>query len=755
MGSYLVRNGAGRITAGLSPDNAGGWNVLNASGDIGSAASPLTLSLVSGTWEARAARDVYLNEVRNPNGVFNSAKPASEFNGQPLSFNGRPVTAEDRLSANYFDYAPDAAVSLAGGNSVQLLGSNLTRPAAGNPVPIVYPPRLTLDAGAGGITLGNDVILFPSSKGDLQVSTHDGGSFRSTEGSIHRLIVSDSDSPRYGTFADGHGATPLHASDPDPIQIAVAGNLENLFLQFPKRASIRVDGDAYNFSFEGQNLKSTDVTSLAVKGSLGSHLDRAFVTLSDDADMTAFDLALTVNPSLASRITYDPVTRRLGIVNRMTEEDLTFLLNPLVRTFDLEGLPILDYLGNPVTEVRPLTRDTSAIQALYTESLSIPTSSLAWRGLQMGGPGLFSIAARNLSLGVSQGIRSVGSVLNPNLASLQLPGAAIDIKVDGGLDLTSSQIASFSGGPIKIEAGGTIDVGSQEQFTGDDTPKGIFTTSGGAVDVLARGDVNVNGSRIASYNGGNVTVKSLEGDVNAGIGGLGSVVVYRSFVDPDTGATSIGSSRIPGSGILATTLRGSSAQIGDIAVEAARDVIASKGGVFQLSFSDQRFPHAQVSLTAGRDILAKDSGIVGGNVSLKAGRNTEAVVVARGSLDIQSVQSASVVALAAGAINVSAGGAVSGTLVSTTGINASGAEGISANLVSTSVQSSSKTSGELGVAQTTAARSDSKSTIDASQTLASNDKALKDDEDDPVKKKAPAPVLRRLMSRVTVILTQN
>ena len=54
---------------------------------------------------------------------------------------------------------------------------------------------------------------------------------------------------------------------------------------------------------------------------------------------------------------------------------------------------------------------------------------------------------------------------------------------------------------------------------------------------------------------------------------------------------------------------------------------------------------------------------VGGNVSLNAGRNTEAIVVARGSLNIQSVQSANVVALASGGISLGAGGSVSGPLV--------------------------------------------------------------------------------------------
>ena len=42
----------------------------------------------------------------------------------------------------------------------------------------------------------------------------------------------------------------------------------------------------------------------------------------------------------------------------------------------------------------------------------------------------------------------------------------------------------------------------------------------GDVTVIAGGDINVNGSRIAAYDGGNVTVRSLTGNVDAGTGAM-------------------------------------------------------------------------------------------------------------------------------------------------------------------------------------------------------------------------------------------
>ena len=74
--------------------------------------------------------------------------------------------------------------------------------------------------------------------------------------------------------------------------------------------------------------------------------------------------------------------------------------------------------------------------------------------------------------------------------------------------------------------------------------------------VHAGGNVNVNGSRIATYDGGNISIVSEAGNVDAGSGGLGSVLLFRTSIDPVTGLVKINTTSIPGSGILATTLPG-------------------------------------------------------------------------------------------------------------------------------------------------------------------------------------------------------
>ena len=53
--------------------------------------------------------------------------------------------------------------------------------------------------------------------------------------------------------------------------------------------------------------------------------------------------------------------------------------------------------------------------------------------------------------------------------------------------------------------------------------------------MTASGDVDINGSRIASFNGGNIFVESYHGTVNVGSGGNQYQGVGVSYVDPVTG----------------------------------------------------------------------------------------------------------------------------------------------------------------------------------------------------------------------------
>jgi hypothetical protein len=85
--------------------------------------------------------------------------------------------------------------------------------------------------------------------------------------------------------------------------------------------------------------------------------------------------------------------------------------------------------------------------------------------------------------------------------------------------MTSSQITTTGGGSLSIIATGALNVGTtllSSAALGKST--GILTETGGAINVFATGDVNVNTARLMTFEGGDITVWSDTGSINAGKG---------------------------------------------------------------------------------------------------------------------------------------------------------------------------------------------------------------------------------------------
>jgi len=303
-------------------------------------------------------------------------------------------------------------------------------------------------------------------------------------------------------------------------------------------------------------------------------------------------------------------------------------------------------------------------------------------------------------------------------------------------------------------------------FTGNNNnPRGIFTTEKGDVTVYAGGDINLNGSRIATYDGGDVTVESFDGNVDCGSGSSGYVVVQKFSVDPITHAVISASATIPGSGILATTfpLPDSYNTVGDIFVDTPNgNIIANAGGIVQLPLNHVKSPNATVTLLAGyelgneqpvspgRDIDVSGSGVIAQNASLKASGSINGLIFAEGNIDINAQQNVNVTVLAQGTASVGAGGNVSGTIIGVGGISASGGGGVDAALISNN-SISGTTSGQSGTTQGTAANATSAAASSDNANETAKNSTTTDNGDDEQKKKKAISLAQRV-SRVTVLL---
>jgi hypothetical protein len=173
----------------------------------------------------------------------------------------------------------------------------------------------------------------------------------------------------------------------------------------------------------------------------------------------------------------------------------------------------------------------------------------------------------------------------------------------GDLTMFASRIASIDGGNVSVDvAAGGINLGFPGLSADQSVALGIYTAGHSDVDVTAEGTINVQGSRIGAYNQGNVTVVSKTGDVLAGDGGNGIPLVNVVSVDPVTHVATLTTEQIPGSGIFAHTLADGPASdvVGNITITTLEgNIVANAGGISQIPENGNNAPGPKVTLTAG------------------------------------------------------------------------------------------------------------------------------------------------------------
>jgi len=754
----------GNVTLTASGDITGhyvladGTGLITASQDAGESTANLALSLIKGAWTVHAQNNIYLQEVRNPNGMFNGTLAG------PNAFN--------------YNYDPLASVTLNAGNGVTLGGGTTVPRVPNNLEAPIYPPSLSVTAGAGGITLLDDVNLYPSPVGTLTLTTTAGGSLN---GNGKNINVSDSDSTRWnnsnaglgngGTFTLGDdGNNVLHLNDPNPDSITISGSVNDVTVYSPKTLKMYVADNIIDSSVVIKNLLPTDTSVISAGGEIFEPSPYVILALPGGETPNFAALAAVADPYVDA-VTFAPTTQQNGLLSipnpnlipALQGLNLDFTYDPASRS-----LVFLNVMS-PAAESALLGMRTpflsaNTIQQVYQESQS--DMSAAGNIYSVTGPGTLKIIASSLNLGNSVGVLSLGPTC-PAQVPTTVRGADIDISLSGDLSMLSSSIASEYGGTINITCGGAIEVGSPAVPPNSSIsyPTGLVSLWQGDINVIANGDINVDGSRIAAYDGGNVFVESLYGNVDAGKGGNGKSYVDKPYVDAQGDLLDL-PEFIPGSGILATSypqlVYGESfSHVGNITVETPEgNIIASKGGISQLvlSPSDDK---GTINLTAGSpgyigSIEANGSGIVGGQVNLSATGDINGLVIASVGANVTALQNISATILSQGGVTVSAGGTVSGMVVGVGAVNVTGATDSAQAFSQTAVTTGGNVVGPA--TPSAAVGSNSASTAATSQqvttTAQSPDQTGNSSDEDERKKKLAAARLIEYVGRVTVLLQQ-
>ncbi|HTR43780.1 MAG TPA: filamentous hemagglutinin N-terminal domain-containing protein [Pseudomonadales bacterium] len=849
-GHYVLADGLGTITAGQDAGVSAGNNFF-------------ALSLINGGWSVTANGNIYLQEVRNPNGLFNNVQP----------------TTRHQTSTPYlFTYGAQDFVNLTAGNGVYLSTESSTLPRLTvAPVQVIYPSILNITAGAGGVTLDGNVTLFPSPYQNLDITTTDSGSFvgiADASGNIPELLMSDSSQTEWVTSqsfsdTDNGSVLPNELLNPNPVLIDISGYLgvippdpdpnhptqavgAGLNIITTKETDIRVGQSMINCGFSGQNLQASDITSITVAGQIFNSSPYSFVYGISIPSLPATDvpagiantwstlLSLAIDPTILNGLTppanvppsqylsyvlqnaglfppaangklviqtlgfvYDPATGRLGFagpmsssINSLLTASSTFTVLHLVN-----GQPVIDPATGKFKTDTVNWVDSSTITSLYNASQGTPSPSMGQLGYQIGGPGQFNITAGSISLGNTYGILSDGVVQAEggnrygNLASITAVGATINVLVTGSqqisdplqpagtdnpyespLDMLTSTIAALGGGGVNVTCtGGSMDLGAQELLNiPRNVGAGIYTTGGGNVNIIAQGDVNIDGSRVGTYNGGNILVESLGGTVNIGSGSSTVNDVYVSYVDPVTGLAESYPEAAFGSGIIANTLvpaiPGESvwppnvaALPGNITVLAPRgNIIASLSGVLQVSLNGNVTAGPTITLEAGTpaggdwnskeppvyvgNINTGKSGVIGGELIVHATGNIDGELISRQNADITVGQNFSGTVLSGGQTSLDAGGNVQGTIVGIGSVSVTGGN-ITASVLSQNANVGGVQSDTLG----SSASATSSSQSAAQQGNSQSKQQIAADETPQQDNKKKKPQIQKV-SHVTVIL---
>jgi len=484
--------------------------------------------------------------------------------------------------------------------------------------------------------------------------------------------------------------------------------------------------------------------------------------------------------------TYNPATLRLGFTGQMSTSLLNYLTSGQLEVVRMgaNGLPIVQN-GHLVLD--PVSfADSSTLDALYAASQTASPTRTPALGLQIGGPGEFNVDAGSVSLGNSGGIESLGITgwydgalesFHNSLAGLTTQGASIHVDAAGNLDMLTSRIVSAYGGDITVNVGGSMDLGTQEVLVDRSVDAyGIYTTGDSNIRVVADGDINIDGSRIATFNGGDVFVESRYGNVNVGSGGNTFVNVElispTSVADHDFGPGNYSFSyQVYGSGIVTTSLPqdfeapGTVVQPGNIIVEIPRgNITSSDAGILQYAMDGSSATGPKITVTAGTPAIGQPgdsdyvpafsgnidlghAGVIGGAVDLSAQGNITGVIISRQDSTVNSAGNFSGLVLSSGSANVSAGGSVSGEIIGVGSANVSGSS------IDATVLSQNASVGG-GSAQSTLGTATGGSTAASAVGTANSENAQKTTDtegDDDLNKKKKLPMLQRV-KRVTVLL---
>ena len=543
-----------------------------------------------------------------------------------------PTVIGNQRNRNYFfTYSPDSALSaraLAGDITLRNDGVgmvdtvNALRPAEDQiPLPgvsahalSVYPASLDVEALQGTLTIERSLIAYPSAHGALSLLAGGDMTTGKTGDSVF-VTLADADSSllpniqfpadtwndayhRLQPFGDAeylHAAQPVHALDTSPAVIAANGSLradDPLIFTLPKSLQAMAGIDIRDVSFNLQHpffsqtrlRAGRDIRFATPRNDFGNIVNtiaqislagpgQLVITAGRDIDLGSMQGIFTTGNITNSALL--DLGASISILAGMGEKGAQFEV--FAKTYAPESKAngkLLTQFMREITGNPELDRQDAltAYHGLKDEEREVFLLNLLFSKLRESAA---KAAMSGASADYKPGYQAIDTMF---------PGAkARNSSYSGDLKLYYSRISTYAGGDINLLApGGSVNAGLASAFTGSKSAGelGVVVQGAGSINGLVNRNFIVNQSRIFALDGGDITVWSANGNIDAGRGAKAALSVSppRVTFDRQGNLKVIYPPSVSGSGIR--TASSTSGKPGDVYLAAPRGVVdASDAGI--------------------------------------------------------------------------------------------------------------------------------------------------------------------------------
>jgi hypothetical protein len=474
---------------------ADGIGELRSMGNFGNAGKHPTIEMFNADVNVSAQGNIDVGAIFNPT----IARPLIHNNPGAVYWDLEYASA---TASGAKTYASIILTSAAG--DVTLYGDDVyygvNYPPSNNSNLQILPPTVAITA-AGNINILNNFALAPYAFGELSMVA--GGDINgltqlAISGNGNRAEIFMPEMPEDGVYGpqsptsvsgsffslaeivDPDGI--LHANDTVPVVVSAGGNISNLQFLLPKAAQITAGGDINNIYYDGHNNNSDDVTIIKAAGNILFGSTPNFAGSNSDTGIQVGGPGTLVIEAGGS--------------------------------IDLGTTAGIQVVGNIYDPSQlPDTAATLIVAAGYSKDFSdAGNDAQFFTSLQSDGVDY----SKDLAAGDTAQAQKIVAGARTNVISPFFAGSATT--GSGDIDMTFSQISNTTSG-IYIFTNGNLNVGGTAFTTEAEQQRtGILTSEGGAINIFANSSVNVNESRVMTFLGGDVTVWSDTGSINAGRG---------------------------------------------------------------------------------------------------------------------------------------------------------------------------------------------------------------------------------------------